>query len=229
MILCTSGSYCPICSKAPLYLRNSPRYSDALELGLDPHSSDVSFAYPCRDCGESIYETFWTFVRGSSRCPSCGIMEVTVQVQNLLPGTPFKAERSLDTVSKTETYVLSELRKIGLNPIEAQAIKVNAPFYGKMYVVPDALFPNKVALEVDSPGAPWADSHMGLGNTEKDLRKTSLLASVGWKVVRFRLGGLPKIAKCANVCMSGTFVRHEDIKDLSIALLKAQLGYPYEQ
>ena len=174
---------CPSCEESRALLDEHPDRQELVDQwdilphqakGVDcAHKSllldlyDVAHGYSCRVCWKIRQSDGW----------------------KTAPGEVLRVERYLPT-SKLEQQVrdgLSERFDL-LPPETANAVSIEGDVFGRGEVTPDILMPNRVAVEVDSPGRS-GEWHTG-PREDADRMKDEALTNAGWKVVRLRLGGL---------------------------------------
>lgn len=119
----------------------------------------------------------------AGKCPRCSGKRRLPE-----PGTVIRTNYD-PPVSKEEGRLRAMLeRRIPLvDPLVANAIVVPKTSWGARWIYPDMMDPGfRIAIEYDSPG-PSGKAH---GKASHDKERDIVLRSLGWEVIRIRVGGL---------------------------------------
>ena len=183
----TPSRECPACEESRALLREHPERQELVDtLNLQPHGvKKVKCAF------DPAHEPFMLDFYGAARghnCPTCYKLSQS-DGWKTAPGEIVRVERNLPS-SKLEQQVRDGLsERFELLPSgTANAVSIEGDVFGRGEVTPDILMPNRVAVEVDSPGRS-GECHTG-PREDADRMKDGALANAGWKVIRLRLGGL---------------------------------------
>ncbi|MER3390010.1 MAG: hypothetical protein RJQ01_08240 [Microcella sp.] len=190
-------SWCPVCATpsalppAPRWPRGIPRPaspiaspapspSDPLDVGVDNSGRRRGAAKPPQQ--GPVSTAGW---RGPVHVPWRHRPELSTPVADVAPGEAFvsaEASRATSAAQERLRLLVAERLDVDLN---SNAVRVRTPFFGRREVWPDIVLPElAIAVELDTVGRA-GDEHVG-HRERVDLRKDSLLADVGWIVIRVR-------------------------------------------